>query len=146
LDGTSGWTWLKEGRAEGPLLGGCLESLQHLRGTEFWPDWENAILFLETSEEKPSPETVDAILMDYQNMGVFEKLQGLIFGRPMSYSDAEKQSLRERILERTQAYSFPIITDMDFGHTAPQLTIPLGCLARIDSHKQRFEILETAVS
>jgi muramoyltetrapeptide carboxypeptidase len=146
LSASSGWTWLKEGRAEGPLLGGCLESLQHLRGTEFWPDWENAILFLETSEEKPSPETVDGILMDYQNMGVFEKLQGLIFGRPMSYSDAEKQSLRECIRERTQAYSFPIITDMDFGHTSPQLTLPLGCLARVDSTEHRFEILETAVS
>jgi hypothetical protein len=30
-----------------------------------------------TSEEKPSPEAVDGILMDYQNMGVFEKLRGL---------------------------------------------------------------------
>jgi muramoyltetrapeptide carboxypeptidase LdcA involved in peptidoglycan recycling len=146
LSASNGWTWLKPGQAEGRLLGGCLESLQHLRGTEFWPEWEDAILFLETSEEKPSPETVDGILMDYQNMGVFEKLRGLIVGRPMSYSQAEKQSLRERILDRTQGYSFPIITDMDFGHTAPQFTIPLGCLARIDSTKQRFEIVEAAVA
>jgi len=145
LSDSSGWTWLKEGQAEGQLIGGCLESLQHLRGTEFWPTWENAIFFFETSEEKPSPETVDGILMDYQNMGVFEKLRGLIVGRPMSYSEAEKQSLRERILERTQGYAFPIITDMDFGHTAPQFTIPLGCLARLDSTKKRFEIVETAV-
>ncbi|MFM2303700.1 MAG: hypothetical protein RLZZ135_1110, partial [Cyanobacteriota bacterium] len=42
-------------------------------------------------------------------------------------------------------YSFPIITDMDFGHTAPQFTIPIGCMARIDSTEKRFEIIETAV-
>lgn len=142
---SNGWTWLKDGQAEGKLIGGCIESLQHLRGTEFWPNWEDAIFFFETSEEKPSPQTVDGILMDYQNMGVFEKLRGMIVGRPMSYSDEEKQRLRERILERTQRYSFPVITDMDFGHTAPQFTIPLGCTARINSSRKRFEIIEAAV-
>jgi muramoyltetrapeptide carboxypeptidase LdcA involved in peptidoglycan recycling len=86
LQQSEGWMWLKPGQAEGRLIGGCLESLQHLRGTEFWPDWEDAIWFFETSEEKPSPETVDALLMDYENMGVFEKIRGLIVGRPMRYS------------------------------------------------------------
>lgn len=143
---SSGWTWLKPGRAEGRLIGGCLESLQHLRGTEYWPDWEDTIFFFETSEEKPSPATVDGILMDYENMGVFEKLRGMLVGRPMSYSEEEKQALRERILERTQAYSFPIITDMDFGHTSPQFTLPLGCQARIDSTAKRFEVVDMAVA
>lgn len=142
---SSGWTWLREGKAEGILIGGCLESLQHLRGTEFWPDWNNSIFFFETSEEKPSPGTVDAILMDYQNMGVFEKIRGLIVGRSMYYSDEEKQLLREIILERTQRYTFPIITGVDFGHTAPKFTIPLGSMAQIDSTKKRFEIVESVV-
>ena len=140
-----GWTWLKGGEAEGRLIGGCLESLQHLRGTEYWPEWDNAMFFFELSEGRPTPETVDGILMDYQNMGVFEKINGLVIGRPMRYSDAEKQMLRERVLERTQGYAFPIITDMDFGHTSPQFTIPLGCLARINSKEHCFEIAETAV-
>lgn len=140
-----GWTWLKPGVSEGRLLGGCLESLQHLRGTPYWPDWGGALFFFETSEEKPSPEEVDGILMDYQNMGVFDQITGLLVGRPMGYSDEEKQTLRERILERTCAYRFPIITDMDFGHTSPQLTLPIGCQARIDSGNRRFEILESAV-
>lgn len=67
------------------------------------------------------------------------------FGGPMSYSDAEKQMLRERRLERTPGYALPIITDMDFGHTVPQFTIPLGCRARIDSAAKRFEIIDIAV-
>ena len=145
LTSSQGWMWLKEGRAEGRLIGGCLESLQHLRGTEYWPDWDEAVFFFETSEDKPSPETVDGILMDYENMGVFEKLRGMLVGRPMRYSDEEKHSLRERILERTKRYTFPIVIDMDFGHTAPQFTLPLGCRARIDTARKRFEIIETAV-
>ena len=141
-----GWTWLKDGVAEGVLVGGCLESLQHLRGTRFWPDWEDAIFFFETSEEKPSPATVDAILMDYENMGVLQRLGGLIVGRPMSYTPEEMRELREVILERTSRYEFPVITDMDFGHTAPQFTIPIGCRARIDTEKRQFAIIDAAVA
>lgn len=143
---SAGWTWLKPGRGEGTLIGGCLESLQHLRGTRFWPDWDRAIFFWETSEEKPSPAAVDAILMDYENMGVLAKLSGLLVGRPMRYTPDERQLLRQVILDRTKRYDFPIIADMDFGHTAPQFTLPIGCQARIDTDRQRFEILEAAVT
>jgi muramoyltetrapeptide carboxypeptidase LdcA involved in peptidoglycan recycling len=140
-----GWTWLKPGMAQGRLVGGCIESLQHLRGTPFWPDFEGTILFLETSEEVPSPSAVDAMLQDYENMGAFGKISGLLIGRPMGYSEARKQELRSIILERTQRYSFPIITDMDFGHTAPTFTLPIGCGAHIDSKERRFSINEAAV-
>jgi len=140
-----GWTWLREGMAEGVLIGGCLGSLQHLRGTRFWPDWQDAIMFFETSEGPPSPEWVDGILMDYENMGVLQRLKGLIVGRPMRYTEEEKQQLREVILEQTRGYTFPIVTDMDFGHTAPQFTVPIGCRARIDAENQRFEVIDAAV-
>jgi muramoyltetrapeptide carboxypeptidase len=141
-----GWTWLKEGQSEGRLLGGCIESLQHLRGTPYCPNWSQAILFFETSEEKPSPATIDGILMDYENMGVLQQIHGILVGRPMSYDSKEKQALRDVLLERTRKYHFPIVTDMDFGHTAPQMTLPIGCQARIDSFHQRFEIIEAAVA
>jgi muramoyltetrapeptide carboxypeptidase len=141
-----GWSWLRPGRAEGVLVGGCLESLQHLRGTQYWPDLAGKILFLETSEGKPSPATVDAILMDYENMGVLNQLSGLLFGRPMRYSDTEKEELRSVIIERTCGYAFPVVADMDFGHTAPQFILPIGCAARIDSSNESFELLEAAVS
>jgi muramoyltetrapeptide carboxypeptidase LdcA involved in peptidoglycan recycling len=34
---------------------------------------------------------------------------------------------------------------MDFGHTAPQFTIPIGCRGRINSAARTFEILDPAV-
>jgi muramoyltetrapeptide carboxypeptidase len=146
LQESRGWRWLKPGASEGILMGGCLESLQHLRGTPFWPSWENAILFFETSEERPTPEAVDGILMDYENMGVFENLAGMLVGRPMRYSDREKLALDEVLLERTRRYDFPIVSGMDFGHTAPQLTVPLGCRARIDTRAEAVVVLDAAVA
>ena len=83
--------------------------------------------------------------MDYENMGVLKNLRGMIVGRPYRYNQKEKKHLREVILTRTKSYTFPIITDMDFGHTAPQFTLPLGCRAYIDTRSQRFEIVDSAV-
>jgi muramoyltetrapeptide carboxypeptidase LdcA involved in peptidoglycan recycling len=142
---SGGWTWLKRGTAEGVLVGGCIESLQHLRGTRFWPSWERCILFVETSEMAPPPSVVDGMLMDYQNMGVFNRIRALLVGRPMRYTDDQRQQLRDVVLEHTKKFEFPVVTDMDFGHTAPQFTLPIGCRARVDVTAQRFEILESAV-
>ncbi len=50
------------------------------------------------------------------NMGVLRKLRGLIVGRPMRYTEAEKQQFREVILERTRWCTFPLVADV--------LTIP----------------------
>jgi muramoyltetrapeptide carboxypeptidase len=145
LNPSPGWTWLKPGQARGRLLGGCIESLQHLRGTPYWPNWQGALFFFETSEEKPTPADIDGILMDYENMGVLEQISGMLVGRPMYYNEAEKEQLRQIVSERTRKYEFPIITDMDFGHTAPQFTLPIGCYAGIDSEREEFAILEAAV-
>lgn len=149
MNPSTGWHWLKAGGetvVEGRLLGGCLGSLQHLRGTPYWPDWQDSIFFVETSEEKPSPAKVDGILMDYENMGVLSQIKGMLVGRPMYYSEEEKQQLDALLLERTQNYDFPIISTMDFGHTAPQFCLPLGCKAQIDSKAKTFGLLEAAVS
>ena len=140
-----GWTWLKPGVAEGPLVGGCFGSLHHLKGTRWWPDTNGVILFLESSEECPGPEQLDSNLMDYENMGVFEQINGLIIGRPYFFDDAQKAALRAIVLDRTRNFDFPIVTDMDFGHTAPQFLLPLGIRARIDSTRQAFTLLEAAV-
>ena len=141
----AGVQWLKHGRATGRLLGGCLESLDHLRGTAFWPTWDGAILFLETSEEQPSPAWVDARLMDYENMGVLARINGLIIGRSMGYSSVMRQDLWRIVVEHTRAYTFPILAELDFGHTAPQFTIPLGVQAQLDSAAGTFAIIEAAV-
>ena len=140
-----GWNWLKPGYGEGPLVGGCLESLQHIKKTPFWPNWQDAIFFFETSELTPSPEQIDEILQDYEREGVFDQISGLIVGRAIYYSNAQKARLNDVIIERTRNFEFPIVTDMDFGHTAPQFTVPIGCRARIDSDQKTFEILESAV-
>jgi muramoyltetrapeptide carboxypeptidase len=141
-----GYVWLRKGRANGPILGGCLSSIVHLRGTQYWPDHKNKILMLELPEGQKFDEgeplqNVDAYLTDLKLSGVFDKIVGMIFGRPFKYSNKETEKLKKIILENTKDYDFPILFGADIGHTDPQLTIPLGAVTQIDSERNLFKIV-----
>jgi muramoyltetrapeptide carboxypeptidase LdcA involved in peptidoglycan recycling len=137
----TGWHCIRSGIAEGPLLGGCLETISwHLRGTDEWISPEGAILFLETSEEAPSPPHVDAYLTTLERLGVFEAASGLIVGRPHGYGEAEKTAFFQVVERRTAAANIPVLADLDVGHTDPMLTLPLGAPARLDAGKRSFVV------
>jgi len=148
-----GWRWLQgSGRATGRLFGGCGEVLEMLKGTRFWPEpsfWDGRILFLETSEDAPTPETVGYWLRNYGMQGVFDRISGLLVGRARSYSDEAKADLDE-MLVRVVGREFgraglPIVSNLDFGHTDPQWVLPLGVLAEIDADARSIRLLEPAV-
>ena len=128
LSPCSGWKYLQgKGIHKGHLIGGCFEVLDWLRGTSFWPDlseWENAILFLETSEDAPPPIAVERGLRVYAAMGILEKLSGILFGRPggdvpIQDFDLYDQVLLQVVRDEESLVDLPIITHMDFGHTDP---------------------------
>ncbi len=52
----------------------------------------------------------------------------------------------ERASDIHRLFADPIVTDMDFGHTDPTLTLPIGCRAIIDVPKQQCSIVEAAVT
>ncbi len=154
LTPSSGWKYLQgKGVRQGHLMGGCLEVLEFLRGTDFWPDlaaWQNAILFLETSEDAPSPDVLKYALRSYASMGILKKLSGILFGRPGGnispdlYQEYD-EVLRLVVTEEEGLSELPIITHMDFGHTDPKFVLPFGVKAEINCDARQFSILEGAV-
>lgn len=139
------------GVAEGELFGGCLEVLEMLKGTDYWPEssfWQNKILFLETSEDKPSIDYVKFWLRNYGIMGIFDKISGIVFGRARDYSMEEKLELEKTILsvvnDEFGNSDIPIVCNMDFGHTDPQIILPLGVKYRIDSENKKIIQIESA--
>jgi muramoyltetrapeptide carboxypeptidase LdcA involved in peptidoglycan recycling len=143
LRASDGWIALREGIAEGTVLGGCLETVcWHLKGSATWIDPAGAILFLETSEEAPSPAHVDAYLTDLEQLGVFEAAAALVFGRPYGYDEERETALWQVVAERTDAAGIPVLANVELGHTDPMLTVPLGVAARLDPGAKRFELLE----
>ena len=53
---------------------------------------------------------------------------------------------RRRVKLRRSAYgSYSRWANMDFGHTSPQMVVPIGGLAMIDPAAKRVAMLESAV-
>ena len=131
---SAGWVAIRDGVAEGPLVGGCLETIcRHLRGSPAWLDLRGALLFLETSEEVPAPERVDAYLAELAEAGVFDQIAGLVLGRPFGYDRQRTRRLWALAAGRTEARGLPVLGDVECGHTDPMLTIPLGVPGRLDA-------------
>jgi muramoyltetrapeptide carboxypeptidase LdcA involved in peptidoglycan recycling len=149
----AGWNFIQgSGIAEGILFGGCIEVLQFMNGTDFWPHkdfWNGRILFLETSEDKPSVKNVKWMLRNYGMQGIFDKISALLFGRPRDYSTEEKNALDKMIIEVVKGefgnHKLMIVTNMDFGHTDPQFILPLGIKAKVDCSRKTFELTEPAL-
>ncbi len=150
----AGWHWLQgQEPRKGRLFGGCFEVLVMLNGTPYWPShafWREKILFVETSEEKPPPYEVKYFLRTLGMQGVFNRIEGLLFGRARGYSIREKQEL-DRIIVQVVGDEFrhpelPIATNLDFGHTDPQFVLPLGVRAELNPAAKTFRLLEAAVA
>jgi muramoyltetrapeptide carboxypeptidase LdcA involved in peptidoglycan recycling len=155
LNPTEPWRYLQgSGKADGRLFGGCLEVVEFLRGTRVWPApeaWEGLILFLETSEEAPEPRVLERALRSYAAMGVLSRIRGLLLGRPGGAVPPEKfeeydQAVLRVVRDEEGLADLPVVTRMDFGHTDPMLVLPFGVAARIDSARQRVEVLASGVT
>jgi muramoyltetrapeptide carboxypeptidase LdcA involved in peptidoglycan recycling len=144
------WNFIQGDKiVNGRLFGGCIEVLEFLKGTEYWPKksfWKNKILFLETSEDKPSVTKVRDYLRNYGMQGILQNLSAILFGRARGYSKKEKNDLNDIILEVVNRefglQKISIVTEMDFGHTDPQIVIPLGIEAQIDCKNRKFSLKE----
>jgi muramoyltetrapeptide carboxypeptidase LdcA involved in peptidoglycan recycling len=51
-----------------------------------------------------------------------------------------------KVLAEENLTDLPVITQMDFGHTCPTFTIPIGVEAEIDCINKKFKILESGVT
>ena len=127
--------------------------LDWLRGTPVFPppdSLDGAILFLETSEEAPSPDVLAHFIRSLAAMGCLQPLAGILLGRPGGQIDpalfpAFADTLRRTVREEYGLRELPIVSNMDFGHTDPMMVLPLGVRMRIDSERRQLSILEAAV-
>lgn len=150
----SEWRALKEGVAQGRLIGGNLATLNNLLGTSFAPNFKISPLFSRQKtiffweEVGEEPDDIDQILMHYKLIGIFDKISAMIVGKLYNCKNVtykKSLSIKEIILELTKNYFFPVLYNVDFGHTKTNLTLPIGIKARVTTKPVEIEILEAAV-
>ncbi len=120
---------LKPGSCVGTVLGGNFTTLNHLLGTDFFPSFAGAILFLEDRGEPTY--RIDRMLTQLLHTGFFGDVAGLILG---DFSEnGPRDELNELVQERLASTSFPILSGVPIGHEQQNLTLPLGLPATLDA-------------
>ncbi|HOS88904.1 MAG TPA: LD-carboxypeptidase [bacterium] len=149
-----GWYWNGDNDTEGVTWGGCLESidelLRHGVSIPTLDEFENIVLFTETSEEIPSSDYVARVYRALGERGILKKVRGVLVGRPKAWefdkqkSSEEKAKYKKEQRDTTLAIirkynpTVPVIQNIDFGHTDPQICLPYGGKVRIVSSEKRI--------
>jgi muramoyltetrapeptide carboxypeptidase len=135
----------RHGKAQGKIIAGNVGTLLLLMGTEFWPNLKNKILIIE-DDESETPQTIDRFLTQLRQVGAFKQIKGLIIGRFASSVGFSKSDSLPMILDNAlKGYKFPVITEVDFGHTDPLWTIPLGVEIKMDTKKKLMQLCESCL-
>jgi len=128
-----GYWIINKGKASGTILGGNLCTLNLLQGTQYFPNFkEDTILFIEDDEESKI-QNFDRDLQSLIHQPNFSNVKGIVIGRFQNVSKISKDMLIEVIKTKRELNNLPIIANVDFGHTSPIFTFPIGGEAEIDS-------------
>ncbi|MDL2319435.1 LD-carboxypeptidase [Eubacteriales bacterium OttesenSCG-928-A19] len=139
------------GRVQGCLLGGCLGPLIYmLKGTDLFPAaerWEGSILFIDGMLPYGSRSALLHMLRGLAACGVLSRIRGMVVSNPFAPEEEEATkgavltALREEGLQE-----LPVLYNVDFGHTAPMTTLPIGVQCEINCDARTFSIIESGVS
>lgn len=133
---------LTNGEGQGMLLGGNLTALCFLGGTQFLPNFTDSILFLEDAEE--STASIERKFFYLEQLGILEKIKGMMFARPYQFFiDLKERTLNQILKYFGEKYDIPVAVNLDFGHTSPMITLPLGINAKISVNDSIPEISVT---
>jgi muramoyltetrapeptide carboxypeptidase LdcA involved in peptidoglycan recycling len=151
---SDGWFWDGTQNTEGLLWGGCVESvdemLRHGVAIPSLEQFENIVLMLETSEEIPTADYVKRVMRALGERGILERVKGVLMGRPKAWEfdrpntakekSEYRKAQREAVLNTVRHYNkdIPIVQNLNFGHTDPQIPMPYGGKVRIDADEQKI--------
>ncbi len=144
------------GVVSGKLYGGCIESLFDIYTNWRYPDknevfvkynllptldeWKEKILFIETSEERATPENLEKMLNTLKEKKILESVKGVIIGKPIDetyyneYKDVYKRAF--------YGLNTPVMYNVNFGHSYPRCIIPYGALATVDYDNKKIFVDE----
>ena len=153
-ESNDGLIWNGTEDVEGILWGGCVESpMVQMSSTKYLPsdtDLENTFLFIETAEDIPDHWIIEYLLTGFGERGWLNKFKGILVGRPKTWAfdkpfNAEKKAdyrktQRETVIRVVREYNqyIPIVQNLDFGHTDPQVVVSMGNKAKIYSSEKRI--------
>ncbi|MEO7455608.1 MAG: LD-carboxypeptidase [Gemmatimonadaceae bacterium] len=135
---------LRDGRAEGTLVGGNLALLAALCGTPYAPNYAGGILVLEDVGE--ATYRIDRMLRQLALSGALSQLAGIAYGQfsdGTPADDANSCALDDILREAADLAGVPALAGIPLGHIDDQWTIPLGARAELDATNGTLYVVPT---
>lgn len=136
----------KEVAIKGRMIGGCLDVINEIYGTnydktqEFLEKYQNDGIIWYLENYSLTSEDLTRVLWKLNDKGYFKYTKGIIFGRSLNYQSFYNLSFEETIKSSLKDLKVPIITEADFGHLSPRMTIINGAIAEIRVKNDQGEI------
>lgn len=131
----------------GRLIGGCLDILQVLCGTEYDRTVRFAekyasdgiIWFLEACDLNPMG--IRRAVWQLRNAGWFENAKGFLIGRALNYDmDFMGMDRINAVTGALEDLGLPIVLDLDIGHLPPSMPLISGAMADVKAEGNSISI------
>ena len=128
---------------KGTVVGGNQNALSSLQGTKYWPELSGKIILLEDTADC-NVEFFERRLVSLIQQSNFINVQAILIGRFQKGSNVTKDMLTQAVRNRKELANIPVIANVDFGHTTPILTLPIG--GEIELSKRNKEVTIQVIS
>lgn len=119
------YKWIQGRSMEGIVIGGNIRCMLKLAGTEYLPDFENKILFLEALSGDENK--ISTFIEQYIQIGTFNNLKGLILGNFTEYEGLSSNlPIEDLILGKVNNDKLPVIKTNELGHSPSSKAIAIG--------------------
>jgi muramoyltetrapeptide carboxypeptidase len=125
LETGTDWWVLQEGEAAGAIVGGNLCTLNLLQGTPYMPPLDGTVVFAE-GDDQVRPPDFDRDLVSLLQQPAFGGVTGLVIGRFQRETGMTRDLLAQIVASKPELAGLPVIGNVDFGHTTPAVTFPIG--------------------
>ncbi len=132
---------------EGRLIGGCMDCLENLIGTNFDHVSEfsskykedGIIWFLESCDLNVM--SIRRTLWHMKNAGWFKHVKGFLIGRPYHYEE-EMMGLDQynAVTDILNDINVPVLMDLDIGHLPPMMPLITGSYAKVSASGNSISI------
>ena len=128
-----GYWNIHNGSAEGTIVGGNLCTYNLLLGTEYQSKFEADTILMIEDDAESTPAVFDRNLQALCHQPDFKNVKGLVIGRFQKGSKMDREMLEFIINNKEELKNIPVIANVDYGHSTPIITIPLGGYAKMQN-------------
>ena len=118
------YEFIQGSEMSGIVLGGNIRCLLKLAGTEYWPDFTDKVLLLESLSGKAAK--METYLCQLQQLGVFNQVKGIILG---TFTEMEENECKPDIVDLVMGIvgiDMPIVRTKEIGHGIDSKAIVIG--------------------